>query len=105
MFPVFAQYSSSMARDGMVLGGILGSALAVAVCAGLVFVTAVSQGKVGLGVIGALIAVPVAGMYGCLGGLPIAVVLCLIITVIPRFNRPLLSEAEVEAEMRRARML
>jgi hypothetical protein len=105
MIPVFAQYSSAVAKDSFMLGAIIGTAIAVTVCSGIVFATGVSQKKVMLGVVGALIAVPVAAMFGCLGGLPTAVVLSVLITIIPRFDRPLLSESEVEAEMRRARMM
>ena len=105
MSSLFAQYSSSMAKDSVMIGAIMGTAIAVIVCSGIVFMTGVSQKKVGLGIVGALIAVPVAAMFGCLGGLPAAVGLSVLITLIPRFNRPLLSESEVEAEMRRARMM
>lgn len=104
MTPVFAQ-ASSLAQDGRMLGSILGTAIAVVVCAGIVFMTGVSQKKVTLGIIGSLIAVPAASMFGCLGGLPTAVVLAVVITLIPRFEQPLLSESEIEAEMRRARMM
>jgi hypothetical protein len=104
MNPLLAA-SASMTKDGIMLGGIIGTAIAVIICSGIVFATGASQKKVALGVVGALIAVPVAAMFGCLGGLPTAVVLSVLITIIPRFDRPLLSESEIEAEMRRARMM
>lgn len=105
MSPFFAQSSAMAYKDTFMLGAILGTGVAVVVCAGIVFVTGMSQKKVTLGIVGALIAIPMAAMFGCLGGLPTALVLSVIITLIPRFDRPLLSESEIEAEMRRARMM
>jgi hypothetical protein len=42
-------------------------------------------------------------MLGCIGGLPLACIFTVIISAMPAPKRPLLSQAEIEAEMRRAR--
>ena len=63
-----------------------------------------ARGHVALGIIGAMLTVPVAAFgFGCLGALPIAVVFTVLISIIPVPKKPLLSQAEIEKEMRRAR--
>jgi hypothetical protein len=42
-------------------------------------------------------------MFGCIGGLPLACVFSLLISVIPVPKRPLLSQSEIENEMRKAK--
>jgi len=81
----------------------MGLTIAVIVCTALPLTTGMQKGHVGLGIIGALITLPAAALLGCLGGLPVAVICSIIIQVIPSFERPLLSQAEIEAEMRRMR--
>jgi ethanolamine transporter EutH len=85
------------------LGVILGTSIAVVVCAAIPLTTGITKGHVTLGIVFGLITVPIATLLGCFGGLPVACVFSLIITLLPVPNKPLLSHAEVEAEMRRAR--
>jgi hypothetical protein len=95
--PIFA---ASMAME---IGAIIGLTIAVIVCTALPLTTGMQKGHVGLGIIGALITLPAAALLGCLGGLPVALVCSLIIQLVPKFDRPLLSQAEIEAETRRMR--
>lgn len=101
MFAVIAQ-SATAYRDASMLGLILGTALSVVVCAAIPFMTGVSQKKPMLGIVGSLVTIPGAALLGCIGGLPLAAVCSLVITCIPKVQGALLSESEIEAEMRRA---
>jgi hypothetical protein len=76
---------------------------AVIVCAAIPLTTGVHKGHVGLGIIAALITIPITILFTCIGGLLAAFVTSMIIQLIPKFDRPLLSQAEIEAEMRRMR--
>ena len=102
MTSLLAQSYSSTSDAGM-LGTILGIALAVVVCAAIPFTTGATQGKVLLGILGALVTIPAAGLLGLFGGLPVAVVCSGIIALIPKSGGPLLSRSEIEAELRRSR--
>ena len=94
---------SSSTSDAGMLWAILGIMLAVIVCATIPFMAGASQGKVLLGIVGALITIPAAGLLGLFGGLPVAVVCAGIIALIPKSGGPLLSRSEIEAELRRSR--
>jgi hypothetical protein len=73
------------------------------VCSCAIPLTAgVAKGHVMLGIIGALITLPVAA-FGCCLGLPCGFVLGIVIGLIPNIERPLLSQSEVEQEMRKLR--
>jgi hypothetical protein len=85
------------------IGLIMGIAIAVVVCAAIPLTTGMTKGHVALGIIGALITVPVAAMLGCIGGLPLALAISFVIGLIPVPKKPLLSQAEIEREMRRVR--
>ena len=88
---------------GLELLTILGLTVGVLLCTAIPLVTGVSKGHVTLGIIGALITLPVAAFLGCLGGLPVACGLAVLINLIPRVDRPLLSQSEIEQEMRKLR--
>jgi hypothetical protein len=85
------------------LGAIVGISIAVIVCAGIPLTTGVAKGHTVLGIVFALITVPIAGMFGCIGGLPVACGFSLLISFIPVPKRPLLSQSEIENEMRKAK--
>jgi hypothetical protein len=85
------------------LGAIIGISVAVVVCAGIPLTTGVAKGHTALGIVFALITVPVAGMMGCIGGLPLACAFSVLISIIPVPKRPLLSQSEIENEMRKAK--
>jgi hypothetical protein len=85
------------------LGAIAGITIAVIVSAAIPLTTGMTKGHVVLGIIGALITIPIAALFGCLGGLPVACLLSVLISLIPVPKRPLLSQAEIEKEMRRVR--
>ena len=92
------------ASTAMELGAIMGITLAVVVCTAIPLTTGVAKGHVTLGIIGALVTLPAASLLGCIGGLPVACVFAAIISIIPApKNQPLLSQAEIEKEMRRIR--
>jgi hypothetical protein len=83
--------------------GILGLTTAVIICCAIPLTSGIAKGHVVLGIIGALITLPVAAFLGCLGGLPVGAGLAALINIIPRIERPLLSQSEIEQEMRRLR--
>lgn len=85
------------------LGAIVGISIAVVVCAGIPLTTGVAKGHTTLGIIFGLITVPIAAMFGCIGGLPAACAFSVLISIIPVPKRPLLSQSEIEAEMRKAK--
>jgi hypothetical protein len=85
------------------MGAILGITIAVIVSCAIPLTTGIAKGHVTLGIIGALVTLPFAAMLGCIGGLPLACIFTVIISAMPAPKRPLLSQAEIEAEMRRAR--
>jgi hypothetical protein len=103
----------------MGMGTVLGVSIAAAICAAIPLVTGMKRGNVTLGIVGALFALPAAAfigivgaeltfpaaaiVFGCVGGLPVAAVFSIIISIVPPPNRPLLSQAEIEEEMRRMR--
>ena len=96
--PVFAV--SDMAYE---MGAIVGLTLGVVICCAIPLTAGIAKGHVTLGIIGALITLPVAAFLGCLGGLPVAGGLAFLINMIPKIDRPLLSQSEIEAEMRKIR--
>lgn len=96
--PVFAV--SDMAFE---MGAIVGMTIAVVVSCAIPLTAGIAKGHVTLGIIGALITLPVAALLGCLGGLPVAAGLAVLINMIPKLERPLLSQSEIEAEMRKIR--
>jgi len=73
------------------------------ICCAIPLTTGIGKGHVTLGIVGALITLPVAALLGCFGGLPVAAGLAVLINLIPKVERPLLSQAEIEAEMRKIR--
>ena len=85
------------------MGFILGLTLAVVVCCAIPLTAGIAKGHVTLGIIAALITLPVAAFLGCLGGLPVGAGLAALINLIPVIERPLLSQSEIEQEMRRLR--
>jgi hypothetical protein len=88
----------------MTLGAIIGITIATVVCAAIPLTVGASRGHVVMGIIGALFVIPVAASgLGCIGGLPVAIFFSVIIKLLPAPNRPLLSQAEVEQEVRRIR--
>jgi len=89
--------------DGMALGAIIGITIATVVCAAIPLTVGASRGHVAMGIIGALFVVPAAAFAGCLGGLPVAIFFTILIKLLPTPNRPLLSQAEIEQEVRRIR--
>src|SRR5262245_60150451 len=100
----YFQQLSPAEKSGWIIGGMIGSTLAVVICGGIVIMVGAPKGHVTLGIIGALLTVPAAAFLGCLGGLPVAAILCFIIKILPTpKNQPLLTRAEIEAETRRAR--
>src|SRR5262249_31100685 len=82
------------------VGALLGVTIAVVVSAAIPLTTGVTKGHVALGIVFGMITVPIAALFGCIGGLPAACIFSVIISLIPKANKPLLSHAEVEAEMR-----
>ena len=97
--PEIAITASGAMRNqlGLATGNILGGILAIPLTAGI------AKGHVTLGIIAALITLPVAAMLGCCGGLPVAAGLAALINLIPKIERPLLSQSEIEAETRKIR--
>ena len=85
------------------MGAIIGITISTVVCTALPLTTGVARGNVTLGIVGALITLPAAALLGCVGGLPVACLFTVIISIVPPPKRPLLSQAEVEEEMRRLR--
>lgn len=94
-----------LALSGMAfeMGAIVGITIAVVICCAIPLTTGIGKGHVTLGIIGALITLPVAALLGCFGGLPVAAGLAVLINLIPKAERPLLSQSEIEAEMRKIR--
>jgi hypothetical protein len=89
--------------DGYALLSIIGTTLAVVICAAIPLTVGASRGHVAMGIIGALFTVPVATMFCFIGGIPVAVFFSILIKLLPRPNRPLLNQAEIEQEVRRIR--
>jgi hypothetical protein len=96
--PVFA-----ISDLGFEMAAIVGITIGVVICCAIPLTAGIAKGHVTLGIIAALITLPVASFLGCLGGLPVAAGLAVLINLIPKIDRPLLSQAEIEAEMRRIR--
>lgn len=85
------------------LGAIVYLTVACILCPALPLTMGFGKGHVVLGIIGALITLPCAALLGCIGGLPVACVFSLVIFLVPVPNKPLLSQTEIEYEMRRIR--
>jgi uncharacterized membrane protein len=85
------------------MGAIVGLTIAVIISTAIPLTAGVAKGHVTLGIIAALITLPVAALLGCIGGLPLGCGLAFLINLIPKIERPLLSQAEIEAEMRKLR--
>lgn len=96
--PVFA--ISDLAFE---MWAIVSITIAVVVCCAIPLTTGIAKGHVTLGIIGALIVLPVAALLHCLGGLPVAIGLAFLIKMIPKVDKSLLSQSEIEAEMRKIR--
>jgi hypothetical protein len=92
--------ASNLAFD---LGVMTGITVSVVLCSAIPLTTGIAKGHVVLGIIGALITLPVAALLGCLGGLPVAAGLAALIQLVPNVERPLLSQSEIEQETRRLR--
>lgn len=88
---------------GLEMAAIFGIVISVVLCCAIPLTAGIAKGHVALGIIAALITLPVAALLGCIGGLPIACGLGALINFIPKPNRPLLSQSEIEAEMRKLR--
>jgi len=88
---------------GYELGAILGVTLGVVISCALPLTAGIAKGHVMLGIIGALITLPVAAFAGCCGGLPCGIALSVLINLIPKLDKPLLSQSEIEQEMRKLR--
>jgi hypothetical protein len=93
---------ASVGMDLLLIGWIT---LTVIICAAIPLVTGMQKGYVGLGIVGALITIPFAVVpaLGCISGLLAAIACSLVIQIIPKVEKPLLSQAEIEAETRRMR--
>ena len=91
---------SAMAYE---LGAIVGITIAVIISCAIPLTAGIAKGHVLLGIIAALITLPVAAMFGCCGGLPCGAALGALINFIPKIDRPLLSQSEIEQEMRKLR--
>jgi uncharacterized membrane protein YraQ (UPF0718 family) len=103
----------------MEMGTILGITVAAVICSAIPLVAGMTRGHMTLGIVGALFTLPAAALigivgatftfpaaailFGCVGGLPVAGVFTAIISIVPRPNRPLLSQSEIEQETRRMR--
>jgi hypothetical protein len=85
------------------LGAVVGLTIAVVVCGAIPLTTGASRGHPIMGIIGALCTVPASAFLGCLGGLPVAFFFTILISLLPKPNKPLLSQSEIEAEQRRMR--
>jgi hypothetical protein len=85
------------------MGAIVGITIAVVICCAIPLTAGIAKGHVTLGIIAALITLPCAAFLGCLGGLPVAGGLAFLINMIPTIQKPLLSQSEIEAEMRKIR--
>ena len=85
------------------MGAIIGITIATIVCTAIPLTTGVARGHVTLGIVGAMVTLPAAALLGCVGGLPVACVFAAIISFVPPPKRPLLSQSEIEQEMRRMR--
>ena len=106
MVPLAAQLSFAAlfaVGDGFMVLSIIFTAIATVVCAAIPLTTGATRGHVAMGIIGALFVVPAAAFAGCLGGLPVALFFSVIIKLLPKPNRPLLTQAEIEQEVRRIR--
>jgi len=100
---------------GLVLLSILWTTITVIVCCGIPLTTGIAKGHVGLGIIFALITLPVAAfptvvvardipVSGCVPGLLLGCLSSVLISFIPvPKKKSLLSQAEIEKEMQRAR--
>jgi len=93
---------ASVGMDLLLIGWI---SLTVIICAAIPLLTGMQKGMVGLGIVGGLITIPFAVIpgLGCISGLIAATACSIVIQIIPRFEKPLLSQAEIEAETRRMR--
>ena len=85
------------------MGAIVTILISVVVSCALPLTAGIAKGHLTLGIIGALITLPVAAFLPCAGGLPVGAGLAVLINFIPSMNRELLSQAEIEAEMRKIR--
>jgi hypothetical protein len=104
--PVFG----SVGMDMLIFLWITGR---VIVLAAIPLLAGMHKGHVGLGILAALITIPVSivptylpGILGALtlvGAFIFSMGLSIVIELIPKFEKPLLSQAEIEAETRRMR--
>jgi hypothetical protein len=101
--PPIALAAPPLASLAFEMGAIVGITIAVVISCAIPLTTGIAKGHVVLGIIAALITLPVAALLGCLGGLPVGAGLAALITLIPVVERPLLSQSEIEQETRRLR--
>jgi hypothetical protein len=86
------------------MGAIVIILISVVVCTAIPLTAGMAKGHVTLGIIGALITLPVAALIPCPpAGLLVGGGLAVLINLIPKIERPLLSQSEIEAEMRKIR--
>jgi hypothetical protein len=96
--PLFASFGGDLIAIAWITAQVI-------VCAAIPLLTGMQKGYVGLGIVGALITIPFSVWpgLGCVTGLLASVCTSAVIQLIPKFERPLLSQAEIEAETRKMR--
>jgi hypothetical protein len=78
--------------------------ISVTISCAIPLLAGVAKGHVPLGIIGALITLPLAALIPCPPvGLLVGGGLAALINMIPKINKELLSQSEIEAEMRKIR--
>jgi hypothetical protein len=78
---LFAQFNQNANPAAFRAGLVIGIIIAVVVCGSIPLVLGLSRGQPVIGVIGALITAVTSGLFGCLGGLPMASVFVVIVLV------------------------
>jgi|SoiMetStandDraft_5_1073268.scaffolds.fasta_scaffold1433691_1 hypothetical protein len=96
--PVFA-----VSDLGFEMVAILWITASAIVSAAIPLMAGIAKGHVTLGIIGALIALPAGIVLTCVGGIAVGGGLAFLINMIPKVDKALLSQAEIEAEMRKIR--
>ena len=98
---LLASTSPLVASMALEMGAIVFIVISVVFCTALPLTTGISKGHVTLGIICALITLPFAAFFLCVGGLPVGIGLSVLIAIIPKVDGPLLSQSEIEAETRK----
>jgi hypothetical protein len=111
---IFASPGPVFGSIGMDMLFILWITGRVIVLAAIPLLAGMHKGHVGLGILAALITIPfsiapsympigILAVLGLVGALILSMGLSILIQFIPKFEKPLLSQAEIEAETRRMR--